>query len=339
MGEKYKGNENPNFIKIDDRTYRVDFDLYKNLYRVRSKKQGDILYTLCYYLNRMYNKIAYRGEFDKNEANYENSYLYQVIKSNAQALNLKCPSYYELTRMAQSHTGSQSFSTLFMEYNGYNGVNVSGVEYYDNTKHGSVIYDLSKIDTEMVEVNPKSLFTGFNDQSYNNTIAQSGFDDFGMQSIMGKYLLWADNLNTMPLDKALRLLKNYTATGKMMPFYQIRKMNDKLQKRYLRILYASVINGWQYCDYIKDEIMDSSTIGSFVDLIKKTNSYYWVNFATRNNSILEEILWSAEFDWDLSAEEEHKQREEYLNKMMGYLKRELTPSEKAFIQEDYYNDK
>jgi hypothetical protein len=31
-----------------------------------------------------------------------------------------------------------------MEYNGYNGVNVNNIEGWDNTTHGSVIYDISK---------------------------------------------------------------------------------------------------------------------------------------------------------------------------------------------------
>ena len=122
------------------------------------------------------------GNFeDGSHANYNNAINYQIISRNAEALNLKCPSYYKLTRMAQEHgkdkDAIQSFSTLFMELNGYNGVNVSGVEYYDNTLHGSVIYDLSKVNTDMEEVSPKSLFTGLRDHSYDNTIASKGYGD------------------------------------------------------------------------------------------------------------------------------------------------------------------
>ena len=70
------------------------------------------------------------GNFDDgSHANYNNAINYQIISRNAEALNLKCPSYYKLTRMAQEHgkdkDAIQSFSTLFMELNGYNGVNVS----------------------------------------------------------------------------------------------------------------------------------------------------------------------------------------------------------------------
>ena len=65
-----------------------------------------------------------------------------------------------------------------MEWNGFNGVNVSGVEYYDNTKHGSVIYDLSKTDTEMEEISPVNLYTGSRDSAYDDTIASNGFNDY-----------------------------------------------------------------------------------------------------------------------------------------------------------------
>ena len=74
-------NQDPNFIQIGDNVYRVDLDLYKNLYRVRSKKQGDILYTMMKNLNMMYNKIChYMGNFeDGSHANYNNAINYQII--------------------------------------------------------------------------------------------------------------------------------------------------------------------------------------------------------------------------------------------------------------------
>ncbi len=338
LNNKYKDNQNPNFIKVGEYIYRVDFDLYKNLYRVRSKKQGDILYTMCYYLNRMYNKIAYMGKFDKKEADYNNSQLYQVIKSNADALNLKCPSYYELTRMAQNHTGVQSFSTLFMEYNGYNGVNVSGVEFYDNTKHGSVIYDLSKINTEMEEVKPNSLYANSRYETYNNTYAQKGWDDPEIQSLNGEHLPWSNDINNMQINRALRLLKNYTTSGEVLPFGIISRMNDDLKKRYLRILYNAVTKHWQYSDNIEFYLTDYDNISSFIELINQTKSYYWVNFSTKNCSLLKEMLWKKEFDWHLSVEENNKQRKEYLDMLMTYLNRDLTPKEKHFIDDAYYYD-
>ena len=90
------------YIKIDDNLYRVDFDLYRNLFRVHSKTEGDVLFTLMKNLNFMYSKINSNfGKFDKNSATYDNSIQYQIIKKNSKALGLKCPSYMELTRMAR----------------------------------------------------------------------------------------------------------------------------------------------------------------------------------------------------------------------------------------------
>ena len=155
--EKY-GSEKPNhgeFIQVDDNVYRVDMNMYKNLYRVRTKRVGDILYTMCKNLNRFYNRVVSMGHFSQQMARYDNADVYQIIRNNAEALGLNCPSYLELTRMAQKHEGIQSFSTLFMEWNGYNGVNVSGVEYYDNTKHGSVIYDVNKVSGEIIRLSLK----------------------------------------------------------------------------------------------------------------------------------------------------------------------------------------
>ena len=50
------------------------------------------------------------------------------------------------------------------------------------------------------------------------------------------------------------------------------------------------------------------------------------------------MLWEKEIDWDLSVEEENKQRKEYLDMLMTYLNRDLTPKEKQFIDDDYYID-
>ena len=122
-----KKNPNPNFIEIANHLYRVDFDIYKNLIGLEIRDKVMCSFTMCSELNHMYNKIAYMGNFSRKNAIYDNSENYQIIRRNAEVLGLECPSYYELTRMAQRHDGKQSFSTLFMEWNGYNGVNVSGV--------------------------------------------------------------------------------------------------------------------------------------------------------------------------------------------------------------------
>lgn len=338
-------NQNPNFIEIKDHVYRVDFDLYKNLYRVRSKKQGDVLYTMLANLNHMANNIAYMGYFNSSSASYNNSRLYQEIRSNANGLGLRCPSYYELTRMAQrlgkDENDVRSFSTVFMEWNGYNGVNVSGIDYYDNTKHGSVIYDLSKVNTEMEEVSPSNLFSGFGDSPYDDTVVQNGFNDYSMEALRGKYIGWYDKLNDMPLGEALRVLKNYTDSGNVLNYFNIKDLNPELLKRYMRILFVKNPNGY-WNDPISDEIVNGKCSKYYAELIDEYGLYYWVNYECRKSygSILVNLLsnFSWNLPWDLSMEEERKKKEEYYNKLMGYMQRDLTDYEKRYIREDYFEE-
>ena len=333
-------NQNPNFIEIKDHLYRVDFDLYKNLYRVRSKKQGDVLYTMMADLNHMYYKITDMGTFNPKTASYDNSILYQRIKSNADGLGLRCPSYYELTRMAQRHEGSQSFSTVFMEWNGYNGVNVSGIDGYDNTKHGSVIYDLSKVNTDMEEVSPKNLFTGFDYSSYDNTIVQGFSDDPRIESLKGKYINWYDKLNEMPLNDALRVLKNYTNSGNLLGYFNVKNLKPELIKRYLRFIFVKNPRTSWGDSLVDEEIVSGKHSNYFAELIDEYEAYYWVNYESKKGSVLVNLLnnFSRNLDWNLSNEEENAKKEEYLNKLMSYMQRDLTSWEKEFIDEDYYYD-
>lgn len=334
-------NMNPNFIQIANNVYRVDFDLYKNLYRVRSREQGDILYTMMNNLNRMYNKIVSMGEFKPKSANYDNAREYQIIRKNAEALNLRCPSYYELVRTAQRHKGVQSFSTLFMEWNGYNGVNVSGVDYYDTTKHGSVIYDLSKVNSDMEEVKPRSLYTGFKGSSYNNTIARDVGDEV-VDSLQGEYVTWYSRLNDMGISHAMRILKNYTESGHILNYFIIKDLNDDLKKRYLRLLYIkNPLNDWGD-SLIDEEILNGKLSHRFAEMVDEYGLYYWVNYKSKKKyaSMLVNLLsaFESNIPWSVEKDEEDAMKRQYLEKLMGYMERDLTPYEEEYIKEDYFDN-
>jgi len=336
-------NQNPNFIKVGENVYRVDFDLYKNLYRVRSKKQGDVLYTMLANLNHMANNIAYMGHFNRFNAHYGNSRLYQEIKANADGLGLKCPSYYELTRMAQrlgqDEGDVRSFSTVFMEWNGYNGVNVSGIDYYDNTKHGSVIYDLSKVNTEMEEVSPKSLYTGYKESPYDDAVVQ-GFDDPRMEALKGKYVGWYDKLNDMSLSDALRVLKNYTDSGNVLDYFTLKGLNPELIKRYMRILFVKNPNGY-WVDPM-EKLVSGDESKYYARLIEEYGLYYWVNYESRKKycSILINLLsnFSWNIPWDVDSVKEKEMKKEYLDKLLSYMQRDLSDYEREYIMEDYLDD-
>ena len=345
------GNQNPNFIEIHGHLYRVDFDLYKNLYRVRSKKQGDVLYTMLCDLNHMFYRISDVGRYSPMSANYSNSGLYQRIRVNADGLGLRCPSYYELTRMAQRLSKDdddiRSFSTMFMEWNGYNGVNVSGIEFYDNTKHGSVIYDLSKVDTEMEEVSPRNLYDGFKDSYYNDTIVRGYGDNAEMDALDGEYLDWYYKLNGMPIPRAMRILKNFTDSGNILNYFKVNDLNGELIKRYLRLLFVkNPMGDWN--DPILDEIIEGDRSKYWCDLFEEYGAYYWLNYVPRVGkygkgkyssvlvNMLNRFIWNLPWDADVSAE--RKMKEDYLNKLMSYMDRDLTPYEQEYIKEDYFDE-
>ena len=67
-----------------------------------------------------------------------------------------------------------TLSTILMEYNGYNGVNVNNIEGWDNTLHGSVIYDLSKTITPNYDYTNKTYNNKlFNTKLKNNKIVSN----------------------------------------------------------------------------------------------------------------------------------------------------------------------
>ena len=96
-------------------------------------------------------------------------------------------------RMAKAHSKDKndvrSFSTVFMEYNGYNGVNVSGIYGLDNTLHGSVIYDLSKVKGNVTEF-PKGDVGRYkyrlNLGNTHNAIVYDDESDYNMMALNGK---------------------------------------------------------------------------------------------------------------------------------------------------------
>jgi hypothetical protein len=247
--------------------------------------------------------------------------------------------------MAQNHGKDdnvvQSFSTLFMEWNGYNGVNVSGIEYYDNTKHGSVIYDLSKTNTDMEEVSPKSLYTGYKDSPYDDSVVQSGFFDSRIESLKGEYIGWYNKLNEMSLNEALRLLKNYADSGHILNYFNIKELKPELIKRYLRLIYVKKPSGY-WSDPIEDKIIDGDESKYFAKLIEEYKAYYWLNYISKNKyrsiliNLLSNFCWN--IGWDVDEAEERKKKEEYLSKLMSYMSRELTDYEKRYIREDYFEE-
>lgn len=319
--------EGGQFIKIRDGLYRVDMDFYKNLYRVKSEKQGDVLYSLLKELNSFYNNI---NPYDKNNTNFNLSSKYELIRANSSSLGLKCPSYMKLIRLAQEHGDSESrksFSTLFMEMNGFNGVNVNGIPKYDNTTHGSVIYDVSKVDGDIEQATPQNLF--FADGPSSTSIVAADDGDTA-QALQGhkKSFLWMSSLSDMDDKKALRYAKNYAYVGNVIPYMYWENKSDLFKQRYLRILYNTAMSNRSFTDTLIFELRDDH---SFMDFVA-SNAPYYVNLANYNDSLLVRFFneLPSNVSWDASDEEQLEEDKQKWATLLSYLKRPLNDYEEHF---------
>lgn len=306
-------NIDSNLIQIDDNVYRVDFDIYRNLYRVDNERQGDMLYNTLSNLNHLYYKVC--------DSDYNCRKNYLIINRNCQALGLKCPSYRDLIKMAltscEDKDDNRSFSTLFMEYNGYNGVNVSGVRKYDNTLHGSVIYDLSKIDKSSI----KKVNTDYSKIPYlDSSVATSNeLDDVEYDVLRNKGDIRLSQLKGLPYNKALSILKSSSYIVSDLKYINY-DFDDKFIKRYLRLIYNK-------CK--RNEIKNESILynNGIIELIYNYKAYYFVNLLPmyQNNihydmllCIVNQALWE-------------ESPENTLKEIIGTLNREITSFERETL--------
>ena len=321
----------PEFIKVDNGVYRVDFDIYKNLYDVKSEKEGDILYTALRNLNSMFNKVTY------NE--YDLSLYYQIIYKNCKALGLKCPNYKDLIRMMQKYDKSdniQSFSTYFMEYNGFNGVNVSGIGKYDNTTHGSVIYDLSKTSLTPIKLDKNIKGTTKSNGDTLSTDDKWTTDEYE-SSLVGDSDISISKIKYMDESKQKRIIKNFVLSGNLFDEQQIKQLNDNMILFYLRLIY----NRKPSTLYVPfDRYLYYNHI---IDLINEYKQYYWANYIPREYEyekrtgliLLLKSAWEND-DYPSDDEEEKEYKKNYLKMLLSYMKRPLTNDEKNYIDKEYY---
>ena len=148
---------------------------------------------------------------------------------------------YEMLRSEGNVVNKSSFSTRIMEYNDYNGVNVSNVPGYDNTTHGSVIYDMSKLSDQPKKIDTSSIF--FNNIK-NNIIYP--WDNNLVARLLNNEKLYDEQikeLNEMDFKKSNILMKRYY--NWIYSFY-FEKLNKNLQLSYIRTLPLKLKEDYKY---------------------------------------------------------------------------------------------
>lgn len=263
--------------------YRVDTDFFSNLYTLKSEQEGDILKNLLNSINSFVRKINYdSNEKYRYDTMRTRQQLYLRIVSLCNTLGLNMPwSYKSFIAFSHSYikdnTIRQTPATIFMEENGYNGVDATLAGKYDSYWEGSVIYDLNKVKGDITPVrNPRDEF-----KIRYNDISRTAIDDI------------LDN-KTSPrsmYDKSpdiLKYLKRYPMVLKASLYISLP---ESIKPLYLKILYRNIKNGYinindnfsLYNTYGIKELCDKSYIS---DIIK----YNLTNFVNIDIAITKAIF-------------------------------------------------
>lgn len=321
---KYGENiSEPNFIKIKNGIYRVDIDFYKNLYKVNSKQEGDLLYTTLRCLNAIYNNVS--------DGKYNNATLYQKVRNNISYLELKDISYKDLINMLKTYMSEnkiQSFSTYFMEQNGYNGVNVSGIPGYDNTTHGSVIYNLDN--NSIRKIRPKHnkktmpFYMSDTKSSYNDTIGKSDMNDNNREYIRGEYI---SNIGDMNTNIQSRYVKNALENNNFLDSYILNDLNDKVVRIYFKLLYNKKDFGTWYNNL--NEVLNNNR--NYIIYILQYNLLYYANIPSDNNySVILELINNY---WRIYDDDNKEEKIQFVNSIYNSINRKLTQKEEDMLRE------
>lgn len=131
----------PHFSRGERPRHEVDFSEYK-LFKPRNDFEAGMLHDGLKAINYMSNFAEHHSEFDS----LQNVLEYQGIPRQAsQEAFYKVRDIYYTPKYQNASYDSKldSLSTIFMKELGYNGIDVRGIDGYDNSTYGSVIYDLN----------------------------------------------------------------------------------------------------------------------------------------------------------------------------------------------------
>jgi hypothetical protein len=233
--------ENP-IVKIGGGVYLVDLDYY-NLYKPVNREHTEILFNVLKKINTLVNYYSYEKKIDLNL----NRERILEIKNDLNKLDLKLPDLKEfinyIKKIKLDINNKEKFgsvSTKFMEYNGYNGVNVNHIPGFDNTLHGTVIYDLSKT-IEPTTSKYNKYESNFVDEDKLHKVVKI-INEFG-------YIYDIKTLNTNQINYIFNTIKNFLKLGLLKFSLEENKITQeqfnhilKIYPKYIKRLINSGIN-------------------------------------------------------------------------------------------------
>ncbi len=259
---------NKNFIKIGDALYCVDTDFYKNLYVIKSETEAEMLESLMEAVNSFVRTFNWG---DRASSSYKETrwrqYRWLQINNIANKLGIGVPwDYRGMCEFAKWYCSDQSIrptpATIFMEKNGFNGVDATYGGKYDSYWQGSVIYDLSKVEQHMEPVLGPRDEMRIRFGQYERNLEDSIYDDNSKYRGLASYNKDYDYRRLDDPDKVLIALKRYR---KILPAQQFWGLPEDLKSKYLDILYINIKN--EYVDVDPDRAFYNSC-PSIKDLCK-----------------------------------------------------------------------
>lgn len=260
--KNYHTTDDKPIVKLDNGTYLMDLDRF-DLYKPETREHAELLFNTLRKINSAF--FTYLS----NGMSSDVKKMLVDINDNLKVLDLKIPDgfFKEAIKLAQKmgsnyiHNYNPEFkaslSTIFMEKNGWNGVNVNGIEGFDNTLHGSVIYHLNKVVDKSKETKNKSSWDIF-------TNKQNSWDKIIKTANECIHCISFANLSIPQINYLLKNLNGIIDIGNIK--YLLDDNSDKITKEQYDYIYK------QYPKIALQKLKDNPKLkipdGSFYYLMK-----------------------------------------------------------------------
>lgn len=319
--------ENPGerrFIKIGDSLYSVDTEFYKNLYVIKSENEAK---TLCSMMEAI-NSFARTFNYPSKDNMKWRQYKWLQISNIANMLGLRMPwTYREMCEFSEKYCKDTSIrqtpATVFMELNGFNGVDASYGGKYNSYWQGSVIYDLSKVEQHIEPVlGPRDEF-----KIRHGNIVRTMYDDVLDQSDNPTHYRKDGSLgqNDNPSD-IIKALKRYPY---ILPKYRYFSLPNELKPVYLDVLYRNLRTGYINMNgsYYGASTIKELTEDVYLDDIFKYKKFKFINLSpTLTRAIVMSLSWRYNLDKNTALG--------FINTYQGNLAKDY-PEDWEFIKDEY----
>lgn len=310
--DKYRDKKTDGLEKLGDSLVSIDLDEIPNMFKVKNSRMGEFLFNTLKLINNSF--YAFISKIDRSENNYNKfkSWWFKIYRNISDRFNRmgvdfppidKCEpllkqALKDYLNGYENASRSGSFSTRVMTFLGFNGVDVSGVQGYDNTTHGSVVYDIFNYKSLVHKIDPTKLktpsnFEDLNTNSFENTIQLNKLTDFrarayfsNLQDVDIEYNLFellSQRNKRLYLKRLIHLLKS----GEYQFSRQTPEWIVLVYFKYFNIPEGYYINEKKAMNYFSNSIIKKFITYCYIEKILSIEDIeaYYFNFFDKHNVI------------------------------------------------------